>query len=137
MRKRRARKRGTYLPITENPAASAATGSGCRSLCDGGSSYAERNADGKNCGQLSKQNNHCSPPRVSAVAVIRDLPDDDPGRCFPAGVLNRTLGGNGGTLKTPGVECAPGGGQDERFGLTIVLGFQRMKAMTKHRSHSV
>ena len=35
------------------------------------------------------------------------------------------------------MECAPGGGQDERFGLTIVLGFQRMKAMTKHRSHSV
>ena len=39
--------------------------------------------------------------------------------------------------KVPLMECAPGGGQDERFGLTIVLGFQRMKAMTKHRSHSV
>lgn len=34
------------------------------------------------------------------------------------------------------LECAPVGGQIGRFGLTPLLGFRRMKAITKHRSHS-
>ena len=34
------------------------------------------------------------------------------------------------------MECAPGGGQIGRWGLTPLLGFRRMEAMTKHRSHS-
>jgi transposase len=36
----------------------------------------------------------------------------------------------------PRVECAPRGGQIWRSELTLRLGFPRMEAMTKHRSHS-
>ena len=36
-----------------------------------------------------------------------------------------------------GVECAPGAGQVEVSDLTGELGFQRMKAMARQRSHSI
>ena len=36
----------------------------------------------------------------------------------------------------PRLECAPEGGQVGRWDLTPLLGFRRMEAMTKHRSHS-
>ena len=35
------------------------------------------------------------------------------------------------------LECAPEGGQNGRGNLTPLLGFRRMEAMTRHRSHSV
>ncbi len=37
----------------------------------------------------------------------------------------------------PHLECAPAGGQVERVGLTLCLGFRRMEVMARHRSHSV
>ncbi len=35
------------------------------------------------------------------------------------------------------LECAPGAGQVEASELTVELGFQRMKAMARQRSHSI